>query len=77
MHSLQNMKINIVFIFIMKKYSYLNKLYYRGHACFDIDVNETINDKTGLAPVVFIFLYTKYLSTKELISGNLTLLDIY
>lgn len=77
MHSLQNMKINIVFIFIMKKYSYLNKLYYRGQTCFDIDFNETINAKSGLAPVKFIFLYTEYLLTKELISGNLTLSGIY
>lgn len=73
MHSLQNMKINIVFIFIMKKYSYLNKLYYRGQACFDIDVNVTINVKTGLVHVVFILFFTEYMLTKELIGGNLTL----
>lgn len=72
-HSLQNMKIDIVFILIMKKYSYLNKLCYRGQACFDIDVNETINVKSDLAPVVFILFFTEYLLTKKLISGNLTL----
>lgn len=61
-------KIEKLILFSFLSWTNVLSFILQGQACFDIDFNETINVKTGLAHVVFILFLTEYLLTKELIS---------